>query len=190
MGKQTKSASNILHGILVQHAIGYEFDIRTLQQEPINYGYDFSEGAITGFIVRAIRKGIVTVKGTTRPKGQQRTRRLYILVDKQDWLFKSPGIGSYPGRKIMGHHNADQTEIFATSAYLDPIPGTDDIPVEDIIQQIVQNDPEKITYDEGSISDQLINLAIKVNELENRPVKTLSDYSTNDLIEELKTRVK
>ena len=213
----TKSASNILHGILVQHPIGYEFDIRNLQEEAINYGYNFSEGALTGFIARALRKKIISVKGTIRPKDQKRTRRLYTLIDKQDWAFKPAGVGSYPGREIHGKARGDdQLELIEPKeettlservrAYADEHGlSTVDMPVSDHSVDALMGLPKtpagdiwpdtlepkrEFTPEELSLGEQLIAIAAKVELLENKPEKSLADYSTNDLIEELRKRIK
>lgn len=204
MGKHTKSASNILHGILVQHPIGYEFDIHSLTEESKNYGYDFSEGAITGFITRAINKEIVSIKGTIRPKGQARTRRIYTLVDKQDWRFKPAGVGSYPGREIHGKaHGNDQLELIEDQSKSSIIRDTAEkmgipiinMPVSDHNVDALMGMPfiepkREFTPEELSLGQQLMVLAHEVMHLENKPEKSLADYSTNDLIEELRKRIK
>lgn len=197
----TKSASNILHGILVQHPIGYEFDVRSLEEEAINYGYNFTEGALTGFIARALRKEIISIKGTTRPKGTKRTRRLYTLVDKQDWAFKPAGVGSYPGREVHGKARGDeQLELIEDQTKSDIMKNIAEnmgIPVMDIpmLEPKREFTPEELSLGEQQlpISQKLMAIAHEVMNLEvlvNKPEKSLADYSTNDLIEELRKRVK
>lgn len=200
----TKSASNILHGILVQHEIGYEFDIRSLEEEAKNYGFSISEGAVTGFITRALRKEIISIKGTIRPKGTKRTRRVYTLVDKQDWQFKPASVGSYPGREVHGKARGDeQLELIEDQSKSDIMENIAenmgiplmDMPVSDhsadaLIGLPVIEPKREFTPEELSLGEQLIAIAAKVELLENKPEKSLADYSTNDLIEELRKRIK
>ena len=200
----TKSASNILHNILVQHEIGYEFDVRDLEEEANNYGYDFSEGAIGGFITRAIDKKIVSVKGTIRPKGQARTRRVYTLVDKQDWRFMPAGVGSYPGREIHGKTRSnDQLELIEDQYKSSIIRDTAEkmgipiinIPMSDhnvdaLIGMPIIEPKREFTPEELSLGEQLMVLAHKVMHLEDKPEKSLADYSTNELLDEIRSRLK
>lgn len=226
MGKHhTKSASNILHGILVQHPIGYEFDVASLTEESENYGYDFTTGAITGFIARALRKEIINIKGTARDTGTKRTKRVYTLVDKQDWQFKPAGIGSYPGRELHRKASGDQPELMlepreeapksaiikkiahdlgipiinmppVADHHVDALIGLPIVHVEDHpidVGPLIEEPKEEPL----SLHDQLISVSVslgviaaQVMDLENKPDKSLADYSTNDLIEELRKRIK
>lgn len=206
MGKRPVqiSGSHECHDWLSKQPIWHEFTF-------IEFYHDVNRdrknmltmGVVTGFITRAKRMGMIEVIGSVKVLAKRKPIFKYRYVRSVDWNFKGPGIGSNPGRAIMGrkHDTAEDlgklimqadTNVQAKQSIganfvhsLDAkmlneagIGGTDVVVGVDI------------EYDVGSISDQLINLAIKVNDLENRPVKALSDYSTNDLIEELKLRVK
>ena len=200
----TKSASNILHNILVQHEIGYEFVAHNLQEEASNYGFSITEGAVNGFITRALDKKIISIKGKTRPKGQQRTRRVYTLVDKQEWDFKPAGVGSYPGRKVHGKTRGDEQLEFiedqSKSDIMKNIAENMDTPLVDtpvsehsidaLIGMPIIEPKREFTSEELSLGEQLVAIAAKVELLENKPEKSLADYSTNDLIEELRKRIK
>lgn len=205
MGKSTEpSGSHECHDWLSQQPIGHEFTFVEFSHD-VNRGRGtnnflakplLSDGVVTGFITRARKMGMIEVIGTVKVRAKRKPIFKYRYIQNVDWKFKPPGIGSHKGREIMGRKHdtaegignliqqADQA-VAATSGDKIEVPVTT---IEDM-SGLPQLEHE-IEYDQGSISDQLINLAIKVNELENRPLKTLADYSTNDLIEELKLRIK
>lgn len=203
MGKNTQpSGSHECHDWLSKQPIGHEFTFIELFHD-INRGRgknnflagpELSMGVVTGFITRAKRMGMIEVIGSVKVLAKRKPIFKYRYVKKVDWKFKPPGIGSHPGREIMGrkHDTAEgignliqqvDASIAATGETKDRLLDALDTSEAPVLER-------EFEYDQGSLSDQLINLAIKVNDLENRPVKTLSDYSTNDLIEELKKRVK
>lgn len=193
---KSKSGSHECHDWLSKQPIGHEFTFIELYHD-INKdrSQELSMGVVTGFIARAKRMGMIEVIGSVKVLAKRKPIFKYRYVKNVDWKFKPPGIGSHPGREIMGHkHDTAEgignliqqvdASIVASDGGLHSSP--EPLRKEDYYPQLER----EIEYDQGSLSDQLINLAIKVNDLENRPVKTLSDYSTNDLIEELKKRVK
>ena len=189
------SGSHECHDWLSKQPIGHEFTFVELYHD-INQGrfQTLTEGVVTGFITRAKRMGMIEVIGNVKVLAKRKPIFKYRYAQKVDWKFKPPGIGSHPGREIMGrkHDTAEgignliqqvDASIAATGETKDRLLDALDTSEAPVLER-------EFEYDQGSLSDQLINLAIKVNDLENRPVKTLSDYSTNDLIEELKKRVK
>ncbi len=67
MGKT--SASKQLHGLLMQEDVGYKFTKDSLKNKVSDAGLDeISEGAITGFIHRAVRFGHVQFAGKVAGK--------------------------------------------------------------------------------------------------------------------------
>ena len=62
--------------------------------------------------------------------------------------------------------------------------------VDALIGMPIIEPKREFTPEELSLGEQLMVLAHKVMHLENKPEKSLADYSTNDLIEELRNRVK
>ena len=123
---------------------------------------DVTEGAITGFIYRAFRLGRVKVVGKAEGNGD-RLLHQYEIVNREPWAFKPKGRGSEKGRTISDRHQ-------------NPVPDAEP-EMETVTSYPLQS----------LLSDRLFNLALEVAEMES---KSLKDYSTDELIEELKTRMK
>ena len=158
MGKT--SASEQLHGILMKEDVGYKFTKDSLMSKVSDAGLDgISEGAITGFIHRAVRFGHVQFAGKIAGE-HGRMLHQYEIIDRESWTFKPPSKGSLKGRTIGERH----------------------------YQEVPENqNQEEEEQSMISLSDRLFMLAVEVAELEKKSIK---DYSTDELITELKRRVK
>lgn len=157
-----KSATELLHDLLMKEEVGFKFTMQTLKDMAAQAGVGVTQGAITGFIHRASRFGHVQVVG--KVKGNEgRMLHQYEILNRDPWGFKPKSHGSNKGRKIKNRQ-------------YNPVPDAE---------------PEAKTGTNYPVqtlmSDQLFLLAIEVAALEK---KSLKDYSTDELIEELKTRVK
>ena len=160
MGKT--SASEQLHSLLMQEDVGYKFTKDSLKIMVSDAGLgEFSEGAITGFIHRAIRFGRVQFAGKVAGE-QGRMLYQYEIVNREPWEFKPPSKGSPKGRTMRERHYQEMP-VLSDDTH-DDTPA----PVE-------------------SLYMRLFDLVAEVEALEK---KSLKDYSTDKLIEELKTRVK
>ena len=157
-----KSATELLHDLLMKKEVGFKFTMQTLKDMAAQAGVDLSQGAITGFIHRASRFGHVQVVG--KVKGNEgRMLHQYEILNRDPWGFKPKSHGSDKGRKIKNRQ-------------YNPVPD-------------VEPEVKTGTYYpfQTLMSDQLLLLAVEVAALEK---KSLKDYSTDELIAELKTRVK
>ena len=157
-----KSATELLHDLLMKEEVGFKFTMQTLKDMAAQAGVDVTQGAITGFIHRASRFGHVQVVG--KVKGNEgRMLHQYEILNRDPWGFKPKSHGSNKGRKIKNRQ-------------YNPVPDAE---------------PEAKTGTNYPVqtlmSDQLFLLAVEVAALEKKSIK---DYSTDELIEELKTRVK
>ena len=157
-----KSATELLHDLLMKEEVGFKFTMQTLKDMAAQAGVDVTQGAITGFIHRASRFGHVQVVG--KVKGNEgRMLHQYEILNRDPWGFKPKSHGSNKGRKIKNRQ-------------YNPVPDAE---------------PEAKTGTNYPVqtlmSDQLFLLAVEVAALEK---KSLKDYSTDELIAELKTRVK
>ena len=154
------SASEQLHGLLMQEDVGYKFTKDSLKNKVSDAGLDeISEGAITGFIHRAVRFRHVRCIGKVAGE-HGRMLYQYEVVDREPWEFKSSSKGSPKGRTIGKRNYQEMPEN--------------------------QNQEEE-EQSMISLSDRLFMLAVEAAELEKKSIK---DYSTDELIAELKTRVK
>ena len=161
MGKT--SASKQLHGLLMQEEVGYKFTKDSLKNKVSDAGLDeISEGAITGFIHRAVRFGHAQFAGKVAGE-HHRMLHQYEIVDREPWEFKPPSKGSPRGRTIGERHYQEVPE-----------------PKNETVK--VSNYPLQ-----SLLSDRLFMLAVEAAELEK---KSLKDYSTDEIIAELKKRVK
>lgn len=208
MGNKTEpSGSHLCHDVLSKQPIWWEFTFVDFANLVRAVHPHMTDGTITGFLIRAKRMGMISVIGSSKVAAKRKPVFKYRYDKLVRWSFKAQGIGSHPGREIMGrqHDKPIDKPIDTAKSLGDLIQKVDEnisatdtglhsspepLRKEGYYPQLEHEIKYEIEYDQGSLSDQLINLAIKVNDLENRPVKTLSDYSTNDLIEELKLRVK
>lgn len=157
-----KSATELLHDLLMKEEVGFKFTMQTLKDMAAQAGMDVTQGAITGFIHRASRFGHVQVVG--KVKGNEgRMLHQYEILNRDPWGFKPKSHGSNKGRKIKNRQ-------------YNPVPDAE---------------PEAKTGTsypiQSLLSDRLFNLAVEVAALEK---KSITDYSTDELIAELKTRVK
>ena len=156
MGKT--SASEQLHGLLMQEDVGYKFTKDSLKNKASDAGLDeISEGAITGFIHRAVRFGHVQFAGKVAGE-HGRMLYQYEIVNRESKKNKQRNKGSTKGRTIRERHYQEMPML------------SDDTPA-----------PVK------SLCMRLFDLAAEVEALEKKSIK---DYSTDELIAELKTRVK
>ncbi len=99
-------------------------------------------------------------KSRIRPIAKNGTAEVYELIDEAPWEFKHPSMGSVAGRTIQPKPKEKLDLPQATS---DPLP---------------------------SLSDELLRIATEVSLLEARQDKTLADFTTDELLEELKKRTK
>lgn len=159
-----KSASELLHGLLMKEEVGFKFTMQTIKDMAAEAEVDVTKGAITGCIHRAVRLGRVQVAG--KAEGNEgRMLHQYEIVDREPWAFKAKGRGSDKGRTIGDRQ-------------YNPVPaGTPEPEMKTISNHPVQS----------LLSDRLFALTVEVAEMEK---KSLKDYSTDELIAELKTRVK
>ena len=153
------SASEQLHGLLMQEGVGYKFTKDSLKNKASDAGLDeISEGAITGFIHRAVRFGHVQFVGKVAGE-HGRMLYQYEIMDHESWAFKPSSKGSPKGRTMGERH----------------------------YQEVPENQSQEEEQTVISLSDRLFMLAVEVAELEKKSIK---DYSTDELIAELRKRMK
>ena len=175
-----KSGSQQLCEYLLDKPLGFRFTKASLEEATKDWG--FGDGVVSGFIVRAKYKGMVVAVASQKGKSR-RPAVIYELVSHQAWNFHGPGIGSHTGREIHARKH-------------DPIPSLMDLmfnrPKEEPVpepEEEYETERVLMTYDTGSLADQLMELAIQVNDLENKK-PSLSGFTTDELLEELRSRVK
>ena len=176
-----KSGSAKLHEFLCDKPLGYQFTNADLQEATKDYG--FGEGVVSGFIVRAKKKGMI-VAVASKPNKDNRPAVVYELISHEAWKFHGPGIGSHAGREITARKH-------------DPIPSLVDLMFNRAVEETLSEPEEEefetervlMEYKDGSLADQLMELAIQVNDLENKK-PSLSGFTTDELLEELRSRVK
>ena len=164
-----KSATELLHDLLMKEEVGFKFTMQTLKDMAAQAGVDVTQGAITGFIHRASRFGHVQVVG--KVKGNEgRMLHQYEILNRDPWGFKPKSHGSNKGRTIKNRQYN---------------------PVPDLTELHSDSEPEAKTGTnypvQTLLSDQLFALTVEVAEMEK---KSLKDYSTDELLAELKKRVK
>ena len=143
--------------------VGYKFTGENIKTKVSDAGLDnISDGAITGFIHRAVRLGRVRVAGKAAGTNGRMLHQ-YEIVDREPWEFKPRSKGSPKGRTIGERHYQEVPE-----------PKNETVKVSNYSLQCL-------------FSDRLFMLAVEAAELEK---KSLEDYISDELIAELKTRMK
>ena len=197
------SAAEQIHEFLKSnYSIGSEFLSCEFRAALFERGYEFSSGAISGFLDRAINKGVVYVVGVApNPENNKQVYVYRYTDDTVEWNHKGPSHGSNKGRMtkdFQKKHNPPAMEydvdkqlkfdqqIFENAMRKTP---ENSLTKKEIIQIALDTEDNKLHVHpyEPSISERLFALASAVQLLEKR---TLKDYSTDDLLEELKTRLK
>ena len=121
-----------------------------------------SQGMITGFLHRAVQKGMV------QKKAQKGNAVVYELLDRNvTWRFSKPSKGSKKGKHLTGTKR-------------EKLP-----PFEEIAEEITEK-TKLIQFTEKTLSGQILDLAAMVEKLESRP---LADFTTDQLLEEIKRRL-
>jgi len=154
------SASEHIHKLLMPNGEGFKFTLFSLYNMVKAAGFEFNEGAVSGFVNRAIRAEAVDYVGKVQHPENNRKIYEYVILNTEPWKFKPKGSGSQKGRVLNRTPNADVPDLSGV------------IPVE------------KMPL---SLSDKLYNLALEALEIEN---KSLGDYSTEELLNEIKKRMK
>ena len=176
-----KSGSAKLHEFLCDKPLGFRFTNSELEEMTKDYG--FGEGVVSGFIVRAKRKGMLAAVASRPGKGN-RPAVIYEIVNHDGWKFHGPSIGSHAGREITARKH-------------DPIPSLVDLMFHRAVEETLSEPEEEefetervlMEYKDGSLADQLMELAIQVNQLENKK-PDISVFTTDELLGELRSRVK
>lgn len=148
MGEKARdkmSGSEKAHKFLSGKNIGFTFTASELRGQVMANYSEVTEGMVSGFITRAMKKGMIKVN--TPATATYPT--IYEVASRVVWDFKAAGVGSVPGRKIA-----------AT--------------------------PRPVL--KAPVSEQLLELAAQVSQMEVRKEKRLSDYTTDELLSEIKSR--
>jgi hypothetical protein len=174
-----KSGSAKLHEFLCDKPLGFRFTNSELVEAVGDWG--FGEGVFSGFIVRAKKKGMIAAVAG-KPNKDNRFAVVYELINHDGWKFHGPGIGSYAGREINAHKH-DPIPPLVDLMLNSPAAETAPKPEEEIVDQVLMGHKTK------SLTDQLMELVIQVNELENKK-PSLSVFTTDEVLAELRSRVK
>ena len=176
-----KSGSQHLCEYLLDKPLGFRFTNADLEEATKDWG--FGDGVVSGFIVRAKKKGMVAAVAS-QPGKSKRPAVVYELVSHEAWKFHGPGIGSHAGREIHARKHdpipSSLVDLMFNRPKEEPVPEP---------EEEYETERVLMTYDTGSLADQLMELAIQVNELENKK-PSLSGFTTDELLEELRSRVK
>lgn len=175
-----KSGSQRLCEHLLDKPLGYQFTNADLEEATKDWG--FGDGVVSGFIVRAKKKGMVAAVASKPGKGK-RPAVVYELVSHDAWKFHGPGIGSHAGREINARKHDPIPPSLVDLMFNRPAVETAPEPEEEIVDQVLME------YETGSLADQLMELAIQVNDLENKK-PSLSVFTTDELLDEIRSRLK
>lgn len=114
MTKKKSLASDIFE-ILKEYPVGETITSSELKIKCKLRGLQVSDGAVQGFINRAINKGVLKVTGIYKtPKNQ--TGYFYSILNHTPWNFHGPSHGSTKGRVIKGTNHQTDLPIIETEA--------------------------------------------------------------------------
>ncbi len=205
------AGAEMLHETLLTYLVGQKFiGIELLNATRKRWGDDhITIGMLNGYLNKSRHKGMVTIVGKQRHSGHRQKLAVYELLEHQDRKFKSRSKGSTKGR------NHIHTNIKATVG-VPELPFDKDANIRETVKQMgikvidmpIADDNKNSKILDGlkdaakgnigklthvmvntSISDILLDCASKVAELENRQEKTLKDFSTDELIKEIRSRI-
>jgi hypothetical protein len=207
-----KSASEQIHGVLARENRGFRFTAAQLSQICKIAGIDVTYGAVTGFIFRAQQKKMVSAEALRKSNGRGKAHKaaVYMLLDPTiAWDFACPSEGRVAGSINLSTKPSLQSSLPFLQDLLEEtgmsglqdgkiisfVPSTGNAMGDNFIAQTQASDmyniePKKeVSILKNGLADQLLELATKVAKLENRPVKTLTDYTSAELIAELAKRL-
>ena len=100
-----KSLASDIHAILISNIkVGQNFTAQELKVLVSVKGINASEGAIHGFLNRAMNKGMVKHTGHYTVGKTNSKAYVYMLNNTDAWAFKSASKGSPAGRKLHKDH--------------------------------------------------------------------------------------
>lgn len=105
MTTNVKSLSEQLFDLLKKdYPIGIRMTSGDLKTTANIHDIKCSEGAVAGFLNRAQKKGVLSLVGSTKIKGNKRETFVYQVMSHDAWAFKGPSAGSPKGREMKGYH--------------------------------------------------------------------------------------
>lgn len=185
----SKSGSQTIHEFICENYILWgSFNYLELHEAVTTYHPEITKGMIGGFIARAQRMGMIVCINNKKPYR-------YEIRNLDPWNFHAPGIGSKPGRHIHHEPKEEQLGLSLGSNETNDDHNIDSRVYDTIESNIFKDIPNrKFNLNEcmgqpviTPLSEQLIEIALKVEQLER---KTLKDYSTDELLNEIKKRIK
>lgn len=188
------SSSQLIWDVLEEQSIGYMFTVHTLTELLQSKGLKLTPGSISGFITRAHKKERIDVVGLTQKFKGHPSVRQYELIDLTPWKFTKATKGSVAGRHVVANNEPKPNLVEVASAtsmvynFLKPaIPTQVKIPLDTSMSVSKETMEEFHTATKPTLAQQLMELAIQVEQLEH---VTIKEYSTQELLDELATRVK
>lgn len=142
--------------IINKKPIGTKFSLNEFAVEVKDFSS--SDGAISGFLNRAVRYGLLSTERIT-VKHNRRGILLYTVNNYTNinWKFKKSSKGSTKGRIIH------------------------------MPKQELETTQQELPFVKSSLADEIMQIAIKVAAIEG---KGISQYTDNELLAELKSRIK
>lgn len=180
-----KSLASDLFAILVDmFPIGYDFTSAEFKAIETIKGLNASEGAVQGFLNRALKKKNLIVSNTYKsPKGQ--ICYIYKVINHTPWGFHTAGIGSHEGRQIKQsrHINMGIEENITVIEVKKP-------EVHFVTDQAVKDWANKCAAD-GTATDEIMLRLSEVMALvegQREMLSKLTDYSDDEIADEVKRR--
>lgn len=166
--------------------IGDSFTAWSLHDAMKNHGLSVTYSALTSFLTRALRREMIIVVGYG-----DRKARIYQLIAKPTWEFGHKTIGSLPGRTIHKEPAIYDLPVDDTAMPITvQASAADDTPLQMPIPTAAMKFYDGEPVKRLTLSDMLINIAADVERMELKPEKQLSDFTTDELMAELKRRVR
>ena len=165
---------------------GDKFTAESLHNAMKAAGRKVTYSALTAFLTRALKREMVKVVGYGARKA-----RIYQLIAKPTWEFGHKTIGSLPGRTIHKEPAIYDLPVDDTTMPITvQASAADDTPLQMPIPTAAMKFYDGEPVKRLTLSDLLINIAADVERLELKPEKQLSDFTTDELMAELKRRVR
>lgn len=186
MTKRLSIASDIFAILCEEYPVNSSFTSGDLKVLCNTRGINASEGAVQGFLNRALKKKVLTYDSTYRtPKNQ--LGYFYRVLKHEGWNFHAPSLGSEPGRKITSNRptfNGEPITVIETPK------SEPKAKVQFGSDKTVSDWAEKCVTDGTATDEIMIRLAevMALIEAQRNQKTKISEFSDDEIADEVKRR--
>lgn len=196
MTTNVKSLSEQLFELILKdYPIGIQLTSGDLKVTANTHGIVCSEGAVAGFMNRAVRKEVLKLVGAVIPDLRKNKKAfVYQVLSHEPWDFKAPSKGSLKGRELKSYNMQDVPLIEYSGTHngepIKVIEAKDKDKVQFGIDKAVKDWADKCVTN-GTVEDEIMLRLAEVMALieAQRGVRTnIAAFSDDEIADEVKRR--